>query len=134
MADKLAFLYIEDHPASRQVFQLIMNNILDYDDLTLLDNTSDILETLKHIDKQYDVIFLDLNIAPISGYDVCRLLRRDHNYRTTKIIGLTANITPKIIRKMQNYSFDGVVGKPISHDTFAEQLNHILQDKPLWEA
>lgn len=134
MTEQQAFLYVEDHPASRQVFRLIMTSILGFDDLTLLDTTADIINKLVSIDKQFDVIFLDINIQPIDGYAVCKLLREHPDYADTRIVGLTANVTPAIIRKMQEYGFNGIIGKPISHETFAEQLTHILQDKPLWEA
>jgi CheY-like chemotaxis protein len=129
-----AILYIEDHPASRRVMELLVVDVMGLSQLTLVGETTDIIQNLEAMHKHFDVIFLDVNLQPHDGYAVCTMLRAHEQFRSAKIVGLTASVTPDEMRKMQAVGFDGVIAKPISHVTFPEQLEHILAGEPLWES
>ena len=129
-----AILYIEDHPASRRVMELLVVDVMGLNQLTLVADTTDIIQNLEAMHKHFDVIFLDVNLQPHDGYAVCAMLRAHEQFRSAKIVGLTASVTPDEMRKMQSVGFDGVIAKPISHVTFPEQLEQILAGEPLWES
>lgn len=128
------FLYIEDHRASRRVMELLLVEVMGYPHLTLVEDTHDIVRRLEALHTSFDVIFLDVNLKPYDGYAVCAMLRANPCFRQAKIVGLTASASPADMRRMQESGFDGAIGKPLSHDTFPEQLERILAGQAVWEA
>jgi two-component system alkaline phosphatase synthesis response regulator PhoP len=128
-----AFLYIEDHPASQMIMQLLLTRVLGYEDLVMLDDTANVLERLDAMQKTFDVIFLDVNLKPLDGLAVCRMLRTEERFHHARIIGLTANASAAEQRNMKEVGFDGMITKPISHKTFPVQLQRILEGEIVWE-
>ena len=134
VATETNFLYVEDHRASRRVMELLLVEVMGYSHLTMVEDTHDIVEKLEAMQTRFDVIFLDVNLKPYDGYAVCAMLRTHAQFATAKIVGLTASASPSDMRKMQESGFDGAIGKPLSHDTFPEQLERILAGQAVWEA
>jgi len=128
------FLYIEDHRASRRVMELLLVEVMGYQHLTLVEDTQDIVQRLEALHTSFDVIFLDVNLKPHDGYAVCAMLRANAGFEKARIVGLTASASPADMRRMQDSGFDGAIGKPLSHDTFPEQLERILAGEAVWEA
>lgn len=127
------FLYVEDHAGNRRVMKLLLTEVLGYSQLTMLEHSEDIIQTLDKQGTTFDVIFLDLNLKPIDGYAVHNLLRNHATLRHAKIIALTASTTPSDVRRLQEAGFDGIIAKPLSYETFPEQLQQILAGEQVWE-
>jgi CheY-like chemotaxis protein len=134
MSKQPTFLYIEDHPASRRIMQILLLDVMDYSQLTLVEDTAELTQRLEAIQTSFDVIFLDINVKPYDGFAACAQLRAHEQFRKAKIIGLTANAMPSDMRKMEETGFDGAIGKPLSHNTFPEQVERILAGQSIWEA
>ena len=134
MTDHPTFLYIEDHPASRRIMQILLVDVMGYTELTMVEDTDELTRKLESMGKSFDVIFLDINLKPLDGYAACTLLRANEHFRKARIIGLTANAMPSDMRRMEEIGFDGAIGKPLSHDTFPEQVERILAGQSIWEA
>ncbi len=128
------FLYIEDHPASRRIMQILLVDVMGYSQLMMIEDTDKLIKKLEDSHRSFDVIFLDINVKPDDGYAACAMLRAHERFRQAKVIGLTANAMPSDMRRMQEIGFDGAIGKPLSHDTFPEQVERILAGQPIWEA
>lgn len=131
--DEPKFLYIEDHAGNRRVMKLLLTDVLGYSNLTMLEHSENLIQNLEALNTAIDVIFLDLNLKPIDGYGVHELLREHTVFRHARIVAVTASATPADIRKMQEAGFDGVIAKPLSYDTFPDQLRMILAGQPVWE-
>jgi len=134
IATETSFLYIEDHRASRRVMELLLVEVMGCANLTMVEDTHDIVQKLEAMQTRFDVIFLDVNLKPYDGYAVCAMLRAQSFFDKAKIVGLTASASPSDMRRMQESGFDGAIGKPLSHDTFPEQLERILAGQAVWEA
>jgi CheY-like chemotaxis protein len=76
-----------------------------------------------------DVVFLDLEMPGLDGYDVKNLLRE--HLGQTPIIAYTVHVSEINVVKKQG--FDGFLGKPIDHARFPELLARILNGQPVWE-
>ncbi len=134
MADQPAFLYIEDHPASRLVMQLVLKELLGFEDLTMLEDSRDIVRRLEASGKTFDVIFLDLHVDPLDGFEVLKLLRQHEQFAPSKIVVLTASMMLDELDTVRKAGFDGLISKPISLDTFGDYVNRILAGGSVWEA
>lgn len=133
MTSQHAFLYIEDNAASRKVMHLLLVEMLGYVGLTMLSDSKDLSRRLNDLGQSFDVIFLDINITPMDGYDICRALRADPAYAKARIIAVTATATPSDLEHMQAVGFDGAISKPLNLEDFPTQLEMILSGENLWE-
>lgn len=76
-----------------------------------------------------DVVFLDLEMPNISGYELLGQLRAALG--AVPIIACTVHISE--INVTRQLGFDGFLGKPLDHDRFPTQLANILSGQPVWE-
>jgi CheY-like chemotaxis protein len=128
-----AFLYVEDHPASRLVMQLVLKDLLGYEDLTMFEDSRDILQHLEASGKTFDVIFLDLHVDPLDGYEVLKLLRQHEKFAASKVVVLTASMILDEVDQVHAAGFDGLISKPINLDSFGDFVKRILAGEAVWE-
>src|SRR5574341_386798 len=111
------FLYIEDHPASRRMMELLLTDLLGYQDLTVFDSSQDLIQKMENLSKKFDVIFLDLRLKPHDGYAVITLLRNHKVFQTMRVVAVTASTDHAEIEKMKATGFSALIGKPLSYET-----------------
>lgn len=78
-----------------------------------------------------DVIFLDLELPGIDGYELLQKLRRDSRFQSVPIVAYTVHVSE--IQVAHEQGFDGFLGKPLDADKFPNQLSRILNGEPVWE-
>lgn len=79
---------------------------------------------------QFDVIFLDLEMPGLSGYEVLDILKNDLSV-TAPIIAYSVH-SPEM-PTTQEKGFDGFLSKPLQRDRFPNQLKRILDGEKIWE-
>ncbi len=126
------FVYIEDHLASRQVLQIMLQELLGFQQLTLFEDTQNVLERLEQLSPPADILFLDLNLEPLSGYAVCALLRAQPAFNRVMIVAMTASISGEQYQQLRDLGFNGIIEKPLNHRTFPRMLQHLLEGKEVW--
>lgn len=85
------------------------------------------IETLE----QLDVVFLDLEMPGLDGYQVLENLRADDRFQGVPIVAYTVHVSE--IRVAHERGFDSFIGKPLDSDKFPGQLARILNGQPVWE-
>ena len=126
------FLYVEDDPHSREVVQMILTKVMGYTQIHFFENSEDFLNRLNSLPQVPDVIFLDIQIRPMNGYEVLALLRTNPIYDTVKVIALTASVMVQDVARLQAAGFDGLIGKPIAHKVFPRLLKDVFEGEPVW--
>lgn len=81
---------------------------------------------------QINIVFLDLEMPMVNGFQVMDKLRADDGFATTQIIAYSVHSSE--LANTNRYGFDGFIGKPIDSDKFPEVLNNILAGKSVWIA
>jgi two-component system cell cycle response regulator DivK len=133
MTDKqLSFLYVEDDLSSRQVLDLILKRLMGYSQVTMFEDSKNFMERLQALPAVPDIIFLDIRVAPIDGYEMLKLIRSDPAYQNTKVVALTATIMPSDVAHLQQVGFDGLLGKPLVHKIFPNLVAKILDGESIW--
>jgi CheY-like chemotaxis protein len=69
-----------------------------------------------------DVVFLDIGLPGLDGYEVARRLRQDPSLRNIKLIALTGYGQEEDRRRAQLAGFDRHLVKPVSPEALAEVL------------
>lgn len=85
------------------------------------------------LDKAYsekpDLIILDLMMPEMSGYDVCRKLKIDDNFKNIPILILTAKFEPNDIEFGKEMGADAYLTKPLELDVLLDKVNELLRMK-----
>ncbi|MEO8395214.1 MAG: response regulator [Chloroflexota bacterium] len=79
---------------------------------------------------QIDLVFLDLEMPQMDGYEVFRLLRSTLSAEVP-IVACTVHINE--IAKVRELGFTGFISKPLDQKRFPEQVKRILHGEPVWE-
>lgn len=77
------------------------------------------------------VIFLDLEMPGIDGYQILEKLKSDSRFQSTPIVAYTVHVSE--IQVAHGKGFNGFIGKPLDSDRFPDQLARILRGEPVWE-
>ena len=130
MADYF-FLYVEDDPMSREVMSMLMENVLEYP-MAIFEDSADFVERFNALGRIPDVIFLDIHMEPVDGYEILRILREDLGLSDVTIIAMTASVMAVDVEHLQEAGFSGLLGKPVRSRTFPEMLERILSGEAVW--
>jgi CheY-like chemotaxis protein len=78
-----------------------------------------------------DVIFLDLEMPQINGYEVINIIRHDAAIRDVPVVAYTTHTSHA--NKAKLAGFNGFLGKPLDSHLFPEQLARIFDGQSIWE-
>ncbi len=77
-----------------------------------------------------NVVFLDLEMPGLNGFDVLSKLRGDARFQGVPIVAYSVHTSE--VQATAEQGFDGFLGKPIDPDKFPEQLTRILKGEHVW--
>lgn len=82
------------------------------------------------LEQPVDIIFLDLEMPEMDGYEVLGHLKADSRLAGVPVVAYTVHVSEMITaRQMGFHSF---LGKPLDADKFPHQLEKILQGERVW--
>ena len=113
-------LLVEDNPMSQKVAMIMLQEFGCQ--VTLAENAQ---EALKKLDSTscFDILFLDIGLPDISGYDLAKKIRENITpFSTIPIIALTAHALENDKTRCTESGISDVLVKPISFDTTKEIL------------
>jgi CheY-like chemotaxis protein len=116
-------LYVEDNPANLQLVERI---VARYPYLRLLTSVSGETGLESARINRPDVIFLDINLPGIGGFDVLQLLRRDPLTAHIPVVAISANAMPFDIERGLKAGFFRYVTKPINVGELVQTLKEAL--------
>lgn len=121
-------LVIDDNQVNIQVIA----SLLEAEGITLtaLLNPLEIEQTL-HAIGQLDIVFLDLEMPGMNGYELLDILRQDYGVVDIPIVAYTVHVTE--VAEARRVGFDGFLGKPLQMNRFSDQLHRILDGQPVWD-
>lgn len=124
-------LYVEDEVRSRRVMQMMAASI-HITHLTIFEDSHNFMERVKALDPQPEVIFLDIHLMPLNGFEMLALLRETPQYQKTPIVAMTASVMSEEIHQLRTAGFNGCISKPIDLDTFPDSLRRICEGETIW--
>jgi two-component system cell cycle response regulator DivK len=78
-----------------------------------------------------NLIFLDLELGAITGYQVFEAIKANRNLQDIPVIAYSAYVNE--MSKTRQMGFDGFLSKPLSNDRFPEQFAAIMRGEGVWE-
>ena len=117
----LRVLVVDDNIASAKTTAWMLELIGHQS--TLAHNGNEALEVAKKL--QPDVILLDIGLPGMNGYDVCRALRQDPNFKNTVMIAQTGWGQKRDRQQALDAGFDHHLVKPVKFEEVFKLLNKI---------
>ena len=75
------------------------------------------------------LIILDLIMPEISGFEVCRLIKKDPDTSHIKILAITGYDTEENRDRIMEAGADGYLAKPVVMDTLLQHVENLLNNK-----
>src|SRR5581483_3487257 len=114
-------LVVEDHPINQQlVLELLRGMQVEAD---LAQNGLQAIEMLARREPDYySMVFMDLQMPVLDGYEATKRLRASGRYPNVPIIAMTAHVMLEEQERCLALGMRGHIGKPIDPD----ELHHVL--------
>lgn len=124
-------LIIEDDQTSIDVLKNLLDQLAVNTSIIRVVNGRDVWDSLRVVAVP-DVIFLDLEMPGMNGYEVLDLLREDEELGTVPVVAYTTHISH--MNNARRAGFHSFLGKPVDRYEFSDNLVRILSGESVWEA
>jgi len=119
-------LVVDDHPSIHVLMKHILEELEDRDvELLLASDGRKGLELA--LDKRPNLVFLDVTIPYLSGYEVCRRIKATNS--ETRVILLTGEVMEED-HKLVEAGADGYIVKPFYPDQIIKEATSALELVP----
>lgn len=122
---KIQLLLVEDHPLVIQGISAMLSDNEEIECSGIFKNGRDLLYKLKSF--QPDVIVMDINLPDYSGIDLCKEVKEQ--YPVIKIVALSINNQPGIIKKMMDNGANGYVLKDAEQHEIINAIKTVAKGK-----
>ncbi|GGA29161.1 PAS domain S-box protein [Paenibacillus physcomitrellae] len=111
-------LLAEDNPINR----LVMSKMLEKlgHEVTVVNNGQEVIEEVNR--QLYDIIFMDLHMPVLNGFEATRMLRENLKDKCPRIIAVTANALKGDREKCLEAGMDEYISKPVKRETVMKLL------------
>ena len=120
-------LVVEDNTINRQIINILLQNINIKCDFA--ENGRIALEKFNAApDKAYDLIYMDIQMPELNGYETTKALRSGEKEEghTIPIIAMTANVFDEDVEKCRKAGMNAHIGKPIDPNQLAYVTSQVL--------
>jgi len=120
-------LLAEDIDINREIVTTILEQTLINIDCAV--NGEQAVKMFSESPGKYGMIFMDLQMPEMDGYEATRLIRASGIPEAEKIpiIAMTANVFREDVEKCLSVGMNGHIGKPINFDELIEKLKQYLK-------
>ncbi len=118
---KKKILAIDDHPTNLKV----LNGFVDKNlfDLTTANNAEEAIRLCNQ--QTFDLVLMDIQLPGMNGIEATKVIRILPNFKTTPIVGLTADAFSEIQTQALNAGMNEVMTKPLKLLYFRRRLIEI---------
>ena len=130
VAEKIkTIVCIDDHEQDIKLLQRVIERELKNINLiTYNDSETAIEQIMDGTLSQYNpsLLFIDIKMPKISGFDILQTLRQDKNYQTVPKIVLSSSAQKSDIKQAFDLSCNSYIAKPTSFPKFKETIIYAI--------
>lgn len=116
----------EDDPDDREFFTTALNEIDESIQCEIAKNGKETIEKLKNKEKLPDIIFLDLNMPLMNGFECLSKLKNDSHLARLPVVIFTTSSNPIDVQATHQLGADVFLIKPPSIPELVKKLQRIL--------
>jgi len=122
---KITIMIVDDHTLIRETWSFLLGKNENFDVVAECGDGERAIELAR--DKRPDVVLLDINMAPMSGFDVLKMIRK---YSPgSKIIGVSMHSQPAYAKKMLRLGAKGYVTKNSPRQEMLEAIAEVSNNR-----
>jgi two-component system invasion response regulator UvrY len=122
---KVSIMIVDDHTLIRETWSFLLGKNENFDVVAECGDGERAIELAR--DKRPDVVLLDINMAPMSGFDVLKMIRK---YSPgSKIIGVSMHSQPAYAKKMLRLGAKGYVTKNSPRQEMLEAIAEVSNNR-----
>ena len=87
---KPVLVYVEDDENSILVMKMVVERVMGLPALYVLKSRADFIQQVKGLGVVPDIFLLDIQMKPYDGVELLSMLRKDQQFKCSKVIALTA--------------------------------------------
>lgn len=109
----LNILLVEDNLINQKIAKVMLEDFGCHVDI--IDNGKEVIDKIPSL-LQYQLIFMDVGLPDISGFEIVSRLRKEPSLKDLPIVAMTAHILERDRQQAFEAGMNKVVAKPISYD------------------
>ena len=125
-------VYVEDDESSILVMKMVVERVMKLPALHVLHSRADFVQQVKRLGVVPDVFLLDIQMKPYYGVELLSMLRKDPQFKCSKVIALTASVTNEEVSLLKSSGFDGAIAKPLNIEVFPDLIARIINGEHIW--
>jgi len=118
---KVSIMIVDDHTLIRETWSFLLGKNENFDVIAECGDGERAIELAR--DKRPDIVLLDINMAPMSGFDVLKMIRKFSP--SSKIIGVSMHSQPAYAKKMLRLGARGYVTKNSPRQEMLEAISEV---------
>jgi CheY-like chemotaxis protein len=131
-SQKPILVYVEDDENSIIVMKMVVERIMKLPTLYVLQSRADFVQQVKSLGVVPEVFLLDIQMKPYDGVELLSMLRKDPQFKCSKVIALTASVTNEEVSLLKSGGFDGAIAKPLNIEVFPDLIARIINGEHVW--
>jgi len=129
---KPILVYVEDDENSIFVMKMVVERVMKLPTLYVLQSRADFVQQVKGLGVVPDIFLLDIQMKPYDGVELLSMLRKDSQFKCSKVIALTASVTNEEVSLLKSGGFDGAIAKPLNIEVFPDLIARIINGEQVW--
>lgn len=126
MNNELTIFYTDDDPEDLEFFIDALNDIGNHLNIVTQNNGKKLLDDLKNPPPNPQIIFLDLNMHGLTGFDVLKEVRSSKEYQNIPVIILSTSSDAIAIAKTMELGASYYITKPTDFQFLKKAIQHTL--------
>ena len=122
---KVSIMIVDDHTLIRETWSFLLGKNENFDVVAECGDGERAIELAR--DKRPDVVLLDINMAPMNGFDVLKQIRKFSP--GSKIIGVSMHSQPAYAKKMLRLGAKGYVTKNSPRQEMLEAIAEVSNNR-----
>src|SRR5450432_3327684 len=122
---RVSIMIVDDHTLIRETWSFLLGKNENFEVVAECGDGERAIELAR--DKRPDVVLLDINMAPMSGFDVLKMIRKYSP--TSRIIGVSMHSQPAYAKKMLRLGAKGYVTKNSSRTEMMEAIEAVSNNQ-----
>lgn len=118
---KVSIMIVDDHTLIRETWSFLLGKNENFDVIAECGDGERAIELAR--DKRPDIVLLDINMAPMSGFDVLKMIRKFSP--GSRIIGVSMHSQPAYAKKMLRLGARGYVTKNSPRQEMLEAISEV---------
>jgi DNA-binding NarL/FixJ family response regulator len=122
---KVSIMIVDDHTLIRETWSFLLGKNENFEVVAECGDGERAIELAR--DKRPDIVLLDINMAPMSGFDVLKMIRKFSP--GSKIIGVSMHSQPAYAKKMLRLGAKGYVTKNSPRQEMLEAIAEVSNNQ-----